>query len=85
MKVYVFAEALASKDEYADIAQTKVFLNIEDAKEYLKRSRDFTLYYPDDENKWKVNYESDTYCHLVYNNGDEYTNECVMAIEEHEI
>lgn len=80
MKIYVFVKSHSSTDECTTISETRVFRTLHESLKHLNEEREVHLNNPDAE--WYTDWETDRYCYLVC--GD-YTEEVVMAIEEHEI
>lgn len=82
MTIYVFVEAYTPTEEYAEIMQTKVFTDKEDAIDHLyQRSKEY-LNNPEDGVHWEVTYEDSMYFHAIY---DGNKDEVVMTVSEHEI
>lgn len=78
MIVYVYTEAVVPNDGYASIMETKVFMSLQEAKDYLKES---VNRYCDYEQGWTNVFDEPYFANLIHTNEEQVT----MAIEEHEI
>lgn len=83
MTIYVLTKAYVAKEDYLNILDTQVFKSLDEARKGMKEEVDDYLNSPEDD--WNCNWGDDKDSISVNLSCNDFSEEVVWAISEHEI